>query len=94
MPGAPPNTASMHGRVGLDVGRHHDDVGGRQVGMLLEEPEQLVVQHLDLAHRAVAHVHLERAVVAGAMAIRPARSRSVSRSVCSACRRESSPGST
>ena len=50
-------------RVGLDVGAHHQDVArleGRVVG---EQAEHHLAQHLDLAGRAVAGVHLDRVVV-------------------------------
>src|SRR6185369_8634445 len=36
-----------------------------KVGLSIEEVEEPVVQDLDLAHRAVAHVDLERVIVAG-----------------------------
>ena len=45
-------------RVGLDVRRHHDDVRRLEIGVRAEEREQLIVQHLDFAHRAVARMDL------------------------------------
>ena len=50
-------------REGLDVGAHHDDVPRLQGGVVGEQPDQHFAQHLDLAVRAVAGVHLHAAVV-------------------------------
>ena len=58
------------GGVGLDVGAHHHDVARLEGGVVLEQPDQHLAQHLDLACRAVAGVHLHTAVVLGQ---RPAR---------------------
>ena len=50
-------------RVVLDVGAHHEDVARLEgVRVVLEQPEQHLAQHLDLAGRAVAAVHLHRPV--------------------------------
>ena len=49
--------------VGRDIRRHHDRVRGPQVRTRLEQRQQPIVQHLDFAHRAVANVHLHRAIV-------------------------------
>ena len=50
-------------RVGLDVGAHHQHVAGLERGVVGEQAEQHLAQHLDLAGRAVAGVHLDGAVV-------------------------------
>ena len=50
-------------RVGLDVGAHHEDVARLEGRVVLEQAEQHLAQHVDLAGRAVAAVHLHRAVV-------------------------------
>jgi hypothetical protein len=49
--------------IRLDVRRHHDDVGRFERRIFGEESEQAVVQHLHLAHRAVAGMDLHRAIV-------------------------------
>ena len=49
--------------VDLDVGCEHDDVPRSEGRIGLEHREQLVVQHLDLAHRPVADVDAHRVVV-------------------------------
>ena len=49
--------------VGLDVGAHHQDVARLERGVVGQQPEQHLAQHLDLAGRAVARVHLHAAVV-------------------------------
>ena len=49
-------------RVGLDVGAHHEDVARLEGRVVLEQPDQHLAQHVDLAGRAVAGVHLHAAV--------------------------------
>ena len=49
-------------RVGLDVGTHHQHVARLEQRVLGEQVEQRLAQHLDLAGRAVAGVHLDGAV--------------------------------
>jgi hypothetical protein len=51
-------------RVGVDVGRHDDDLVRLEVRDLIEEREELIVQHLHLAHRPVARMDADRGVVA------------------------------
>ncbi len=58
-----PEDGVDRGRVRLDVGRHHHHVGGAERRIGVEERQQLIVQHLDLAERAVAGVELDRAVL-------------------------------
>ena len=50
------------GSIGLDIRTHHHDILRRKPGELVEKFEQIVVQHLDFAQRAVAGVHLYRSV--------------------------------
>ena len=50
------------GCVGLDVRAHHHDVARLQGGVVGEQPEQHLAQHLDLALPPVAGVHLHRPV--------------------------------
>ena len=52
-----------------DVGRHHNHVGRPQRRVRREQRQQLIVHHLNLAHRPVAGVNLERTI------IRPQRQR-------------------
>lgn len=49
--------------VGLDVGAHHQDVARLQGGIVGQQPQQHLAQHVDLPGRAVAAVHLHRPVV-------------------------------
>ena len=49
--------------VGLDVRAHHQDVARFQRGIVGEQAEQNLAEHVDLAGRAVAAVHLDGAVV-------------------------------
>ena len=51
---------------GLDVGAHHQDVARLQRRVVDEQTQQHLTQHVDLASRAVAAVHLDRPVVVGA----------------------------
>ena len=51
-------------RVGLDVGAHHQDVARLEGRVVLEQPDQHLAQHVDLAGGAVAGVHLDRPVAA------------------------------
>ncbi len=48
--------------VGLDVGAHHEDVARLEGRVVLEQTDQHLAQHVDLAGRAVAGVHLQAAV--------------------------------
>ena len=50
-------------RVGLDVRAHDEDVAGLERLVVGEQAEQHLAQDVDLAGRAVAAVHLHRAVV-------------------------------
>ncbi len=50
-------------RVGLDVRAHDEDVAGFERLVVGEQAEQHLTQDVDLAGRAVAAVHLHRAVV-------------------------------
>ena len=49
--------------IGLDVGAHHQDVARLQRRVVLQQAEQHLAQHVDLTGRAVAAVHLHRAVI-------------------------------
>ena len=51
--------------VGLDVGAHHEDVARLQRRVVLEQTEEHLAEHVDLAGRTVAAVDLDRAVVGG-----------------------------
>ena len=50
--------------VGLDVRAHDEDVAGFERVVVGEQAEQNLSEHVDLAGRAVAAVHLHRTVVA------------------------------
>ena len=50
---------------GLDVGTHHQDVARLEGRVVVEQPDQHLAQHVDLAARPVAGVHLDRAVARG-----------------------------
>ena len=50
------------GREGLDVRAHHHDVARFQGGVVLEQPDQDFTEYVDLSARAVAGMHLDRAV--------------------------------
>ena len=58
------------GPVGFQVRRQHENVGGLEVRMGIEDGEQAVVQHLRLPHRRVADVDLERIVRPGCPGLR------------------------
>lgn len=61
-------------RIGLDVRAHHHDVTRLQRRVVFKQAEQHLPQHVDLAGRAVAGVHLNRTVRArGAAPVRPHR---------------------
>ena len=49
-------------RVGLDVGAHDEDVARLEGRIVLEQAQQHLAQHVDLAGRAVTAVHLDRPV--------------------------------
>ena len=53
------------GSVGVDRGGHDHDVVRLQARVAVEQGQQLVVQHLDLAHRAVAGVHGDGSIRGG-----------------------------
>ena len=63
--GREPEPGRDQRREGLDVGAHHEDVARLERRVVLEQPDQHLAQHVDLAGRAVAGVHLEAAVVVG-----------------------------
>ena len=48
--------------VGLDVGAHDEDVARLERGIVGEQAEQRLAEHLDLTGRAVAGVHLHAAI--------------------------------
>ena len=52
-------------RVRLDVGGHHDHVARLEPRVVVEHRQDLIAEHLDLAHRAVADVDGDRAVTRG-----------------------------
>ena len=60
-------------RVGLDVGAHDEDVARLEGGVVVEQPDQHLAEHVDLARRAVAGVDLEAVVVDGGHPTRPHR---------------------
>ena len=60
-----PEPGLDQGRVRLDVGTHHQDVTRLEGGVVVEEAQQHLTQHVDLAGDAVAGVHLDRAVADG-----------------------------
>ena len=71
------------GRVRLHARHGHEHVLRREAGERVEELEELIVQHLHLAHRPVAAVDLDGAVAGGER--RRARSSSPRTSKISAC---------
>ncbi len=52
-------------RVRLDVGGHHDHVARLEPRVVVEHRQDLIAEHLDLAHRAMARVNGDRAVTRG-----------------------------
>ena len=50
-------------RIGLDVGAHDEHVARLEGGVVVEQPDEHLAQHLDLPGRPVARVDLDRAVV-------------------------------
>ena len=61
---SPPAERRLNQRgEGLDVGAHHDDVAGLQRRVVLQQVQDGVAQHLDLAAPAVAGVHPDAVVV-------------------------------
>ena len=62
-------------REGLDVGAHHEDVAGLEGGVVVEQPDEHLAQHVDLAGRAVAGVHLQAVVSVARAAARNVRRR-------------------
>ncbi len=69
--------------VGLDVRAHHQDVARLQRGVVGEQAEQHLAQHVDLAGGAVAAVHLHRAVIVGQRTAVPGRTVLAAMSDCS-----------
>jgi len=57
--------AAQEGREGLDVRAHDDDVPQFEGGIVLEEAEDHLAQHVHLPVAAVAGVHLEGVVRGG-----------------------------
>ena len=57
--------------VGLDVRAHHQDVARFQRGIVGEQAEQNLAEHVDLAGRTVAAVHLDGPVVIAQRSGRP-----------------------
>ena len=51
------------GTVGVDIRHHHHDIAWRQIGILLQHRQQLVVKHFDLTLRAVTNVDRDAAIV-------------------------------
>ena len=51
------------GRIQFDIRRQHHHVRRLQAIAHIKQGQQLVVQHLNLAHRAVANMHLQRAII-------------------------------
>ena len=62
---AEPEVGDDQRRIGLDVGAHHHDVARLQRRVVGQQAEQHLAQHVDLPRRAVAAVHLHRAVAFG-----------------------------
>ncbi len=50
-------------RVGLDVRTHHEDVARLEGRVVVEQPDEHLTQHVDLARGAVAGMYLQAAVV-------------------------------
>ena len=48
--------------VGLDVGAHDEDVARLERGVVVEQAEQRLAEHLDLTGRTVTRVHLHAAI--------------------------------
>ena len=72
--------------IGLDVRAHDEDVARFEGGVVGEQPQQYLPQHVDLPGRAVAAVHLDRAVVGG----QPPPSRRTALAAMSDCSQPSS----
>jgi hypothetical protein len=60
--GREPEPGGDQRRVRLDVRAHHQDVAGLEGRVVLEQADQHLAQHVDLARGSVARVHLEAAV--------------------------------
>ena len=60
--GREPEPGGDQRRVRLDVRAHHQDVAGLEGRVVLEQADQHLAQHVDLARGPVARVHLEAAV--------------------------------
>ena len=52
-------------RIVLQPRDEHPDIGRRKAGIALKGIQQLVVHRLDLAHRAMTDMHLDRTVISG-----------------------------
>ena len=63
--GREPEPGRDQWREGLDVRAHHEDVARLERRVVLEQPDQHLAQHVDLAGRAVARVHLQAPVAVG-----------------------------
>ena len=63
--------------VGLDVGAHHEDVARLEGRVVLEQPDQHLPEHVDLACGPVARVHLDGPVVVGEDPAGPVRALSI-----------------
>ena len=53
------------GGLAIDIGAHHDDIVRLQTCILLQQGEQLIVQHLQLAQLAVTTDDLDRVIRLG-----------------------------
>ncbi|SKS35833.1 Uncharacterised protein [Mycobacteroides abscessus subsp. abscessus] len=51
-------TGRYQRRVGFDVGAHDEDVARLQCGIVGQQAQQHLAQHIDLTCRAVAGMHL------------------------------------
>ena len=52
-------------RIQLDIRRQHHHVRRLQAGIGIKQGQQLIVQHLNLTHRAVADMYLQRTIILG-----------------------------
>ncbi len=51
------------GRVAVDIGDHHNDIARLKRGICFHHRQQVILQHLHFALRAVADLHANRAIV-------------------------------
>lgn len=61
--GESPKTASMSGGIGGNIGQHDHDLAGGKSRIILEQGQQLILQHLDLAETAVAGMDAEGIII-------------------------------